>query len=153
MPTLPKKAAKKSASGKKAKIKYADKSAGQPGLVLIFEELKKLFLPYVKGAIKLHGGDKGKIILVSEKDIEVSGRKMSEIWFASALVQKGYVGFYYMPMYAQPEKIKARIGPELMGCLKGKSCFHINKNDKIIFSQIAQALKAGYDCYEKMGWV
>ena len=145
--------AKKSSAKKKVAIKYKDKSAGQPELILIFEQIKKLLLPYVKGSIKMHGGDKGKIILVSEKDIVVEGKKMSEIWFASALIQKGYVGFYYMPVYAVPAKIKSKLAPELLKCLKGKSCFHIKKADEMIFSQIKDALKIGYECYKEMGWL
>jgi hypothetical protein len=145
-------AAKKPSSKKEIKIKYEDKSAGQPQLVIIFEEIKKLLLPYVKGTMKLHGGDKGKIILVSEKAIEVAGRKKEEVWFASALIQKGYVGFYYMPIYGQPEKIKKLIKPELLKCLKGKACFHIKKADEVILGQIEEALKIGYDCYRQLGW-
>jgi hypothetical protein len=145
-------ATKKSSSKKKTTIKYEDKSAGQPELVLIFEEIKKLLLPYVKGAIKLHGGDEGKIILVSEKDVEVAGRKMNELWFASALIQKGYVGFYYMPVYIKPDIIKKQLGTELLKCLKGKSCFHLKKADEIIYSQINDALKTGFNFYREMGW-
>ena len=153
MPSSAKAPAKKSTAKKKADIKYEDKSAGQPQLVLIFEEIKKLLMPYVKGTIKLHGGDKGKIILVSEKDIVAAGKEMKEIWFASALVQKGYVGFYYMPIYTQSDKIRKLLSPELLKCLKGKACFHIKKNDAIIFSQIKDALKIGYDSYKEMDWV
>jgi hypothetical protein len=152
MPTSPK-PAKKSLAKKETTIKYEDKSAGQPELVLIFEEIKKLLLPYVKGNIKLHGGDKGKIILVSEKKIEVAGKERNEIWFASALVQKGYVGFYYMPIYTNSEQIKKIIQPQLLKCLNGKACFHIKKADEIILAQIKEALKIGYDCYKENGWV
>jgi hypothetical protein len=106
IPVSSKISAKKPAASKEIKIKYEDESAGQPQLVLIFDEIKKLLLPYVKCPIRLHGGDKGKIILVSEKEIEVQGRRENEVWFASALIQKGYVGFYYMPIYGQPEKIR-----------------------------------------------
>jgi hypothetical protein len=38
-------------------------------------------------------------------------------------------------------------------CLKGKACFHIKKPDAVIYSQIKDALKIGYDCYKEMGWV
>jgi len=153
MPASLKTPAKKNSSKKEIKIKYEDKSAGQPELVLIFAEIKKLLLPYAKGTIKLHGGDKGKIILVSEKKIEIEGRKRDEVWFASMLIQKGYVGFYYMPIYARPDKIRKLIKPELLKCLKGKACFHIKKADQIIFAQIKEALKIGYVCYKEMGWV
>src|SRR5262245_52392050 len=98
-------------------IKYADKSAGQPELTPIFEAIKKLLLPYEKGAIKLISSG-GQVGLISKKPVEILGRKKDELWFASVLVQKGYVGFYYMPVYADP-KVKELIKPELLKCLKG----------------------------------
>jgi hypothetical protein len=126
--------AKKTSAKKDYKINYEDRSAGQPRLVLVFDEIKKLLLPYAKGAMKLHGGDKGKIILVSEKEIEVGEEKRSEVWFASALIQKGYVGFYYMPVYTCADKVKKLLQPELLKCLKGKACFHIKKTDPVILA-------------------
>jgi hypothetical protein len=141
-----------SVAKKEISIKYEDKSKGHPEMILIFEKLKSLFLPYEKGAIKIHGGTDGKIMLVSHKPIEVEGRKKPEVWFVSALVQKGFVGFYYMPIYGY-KKLGEQLRPELMKCLKGKACFHIKKYDEAIFEQIKEALKIGYECYKKLGWV
>jgi hypothetical protein len=53
-----------------------------------------------------------------------------ELWFAGALIQKGYVGYYFNPEYASGNGGKA-VTPELMKCLKGKSCFHIKKADPV----------------------
>jgi hypothetical protein len=148
-------AVKKAESEKKKKeikIKYADKSAGQPEMVIIFEQIKKMLLPYVKGSLELVGGNGGMLCLVSQKPVEIQGRKRDELWFAGILVQKGYVGFYYMPVYAQPE-MKKVFKPELLKCLKGKSCFHIKKNDPIIMTQIKESLKLGYDMYKERGWI
>ena len=139
-------------SGSSTGLKYADKSAGQPELIPIFETLKKLLLPYVKGPIKLRAGDGGQIALVSEKESEVAGRKRKELWFATILIQKGYVGFYYMPVYEETE-IKKIFQPELLKLLKGKSCFHIKKLDEDLIAQIKSALKLGYAMYKKVGWV
>ncbi len=133
-------------------MKYTDKSAGQPEMVLIFEKLKSLMMPFEKGAIKVHGGTGGQISLISHKAIEVQGRKMSAVWFVSALIQKGYVGFYYMPIYGY-KSLGEKLHPDLMKCLKGKACFHIKKNDETLFKQITEAIKIGYDCYKKLGWV
>src|ERR1700730_16605205 len=135
---------KKTTTKKRDAIKYADKSAGQPELVLIFEAIKKLLMPYEKGTIKLYGGKGGQITLVSEKKVEIGGKKRDEIWFAAALIQKGYVGFYFMPVYGKPE-MKKVLKPELLKCLKGKACFHIKKNDAVILEQIKDALKIGYE--------
>lgn len=144
---------KKTASKKeKPVMKYADKSKGQPEMVAIFNRLKTLFLPYEKGTIKIHGGEGGQISLISHKPIEVMGRKRAEMWFISALIQKGYVGFYYMPIYGYNELGK-QLHPDLMKCLKGKACFHIKKNDDVLFQQIKEAIKIGYDFYKKSGWL
>ena len=137
---------------KEIKIKYSDKSPGQPELVPIFNEIKKLLAPYEKGTMKLFGGSEGKIVLISKKPVEILGRKREELWFASALVQKGYVGFYYMPVYSD-SSIKKLIKPELLKCLKGKACFHIKKFDKEIFFQIREALNDGYKIWNKRGWL
>lgn len=146
----PKRSSKKSAE--RNEVKYNDKSAGQPLLIPIFEEIKKMLISYEKGMMKIFGGDDGKVLLISKKPVEIAGRKKEELWFASALVQKGYVGFYYMPVYSDPG-IKKMIGAELLKCLKGKACFHIKKFDEQIFSQIEEALKIGYDRWHKFNWI
>lgn len=143
---------KDKASSAESGIKYTDKSAGQPELAPIFENIKKLLLPYAKGTITITGGDGGQMSLVSKKAVEIEGRKKPELWFAGLLVQKGYVGFYFMPVYTSSE-MKSLFEPELLKCLKGKSCFHIKKDDPVIYSQIADALKKGYEVYKQNGWV
>jgi hypothetical protein len=149
----PNNVSKKSARPKDGiKIKYSDKSPGQPQLIPIFEEIKKMLAPYEKGTMKLFGGSDGKVVLVSKKPVEILGRKKDELWFASALVQKGYVGFYYMPVYGDPS-IKKLIKPELLKCLKGKACFYIKKPDQEIFLQIKEALAIGYKEWHQRGWI
>jgi len=147
-----KKVESKTPVSKETGMRYQDKSAGQEHLLPIFEEIKTLLLPYVKGSIKLRGGTGGEMVIVSEKPVEIAGRKRDELWFAGIIVQKGYVGFYYMPVYAEPE-MKKIFKPELLKCLKGKSCFHIKEYNKEIFSQIKSALKTGYEAYLEKGWI
>jgi hypothetical protein len=133
-------------------FKYSDKSAGQEKLVPIFNELRKLLKPYVKGSIKQKGGTGGAVTLVSDKEIVIDGRKKEEMHFAAALIQKGYVGFYFMPVYAG-DSVKKHIGADLLKTLKGKACFHIKKLDDVLSEQIRDALKMGYDMYKKKGWI
>ncbi len=156
--TAPKTPAKKAAvkrsieADKDNRIKYADKSGGQPNLVPIFETIKAMFVPYIKGDMKLHGGVPGKALLINHRAVEIDGRKKPEMWFVSALIQKGYVGFYYMPVYMNTP-VRNKIKPELLKCLKGKACFHIKKHDPVIYAQIKEALKIGFDDYRNKGWV
>ena len=133
-------------------IKYEDKSPGQPQLVPIFEAIKKLLAPYEKGHLHLLDEKGGQVGLISDKEVVIAGRKRDQLWFASALVQKGYVGFYFMPVYMN-EPVRRLLPPELLKCLKGKACFYIKKNDPILMGQIKEALKIGYDDYKKKGWI
>lgn len=147
-------AAKKSA-GKKTEanpIKYSDKSGGQPQLVPIFKELVKLMEPFAKGSVEKKGGKDGQVGLISFKPVEINGKKTDEVYLAGGLVQKGYVGFYFMPIYTVPE-LKSELHPDLLKSLKGKSCFHLKKMDEEVAQQVKDALKKGYDLYKKKGWI
>ena len=90
--------------------------------------------------------------LWSFKDLVIEGRKRKEVFFAGLIIQKGYVGFYYMPVYAEPE-IKNLFKPELLRLLKGKSCFHIKKLTPELINQIVETLAQGYRLYQERGWV
>ncbi len=133
-------------------LKYSDKSAGQEHLLPIFDELCKLLRPYNKGELKLSGGKDGKLLLGSGKKYRVDGEEKNELWFAGALVQKGYVGFYYTAAHSEPD-VRAIFSEASLKLLKGRSCFHIKKFDKETFEEIRKALKAGYEKYLKKGWL
>ncbi len=90
--------------------------------------------------------------LWSFKDLVIEGRKRKEVFFAGLIIQKSYVGFYYMPVYAEPE-VKQLFKPELLRLLKGKSCFHIRKLTPELLNQVEEALAQGYQMYQERGWV
>ena len=90
--------------------------------------------------------------LWTDKPVVIEGRKRKEVYFAGLIIQKGYVGFYYMPVYAEPE-LKQVFEPELLSLLKGKSCFHVKKLDERLAGQVEAALRRGFECYQKNGWV
>lgn len=90
--------------------------------------------------------------LWSFKDLVIEGRKRKEVFFAGSIIQKGYVGFYFMPVYAETA-VKGLFKPELLKLLKGKSCFHVKRLDDELTAQIRQALADGFEIYKKRGWV
>lgn len=117
----------------------------------IFEQLKELLLKYTPPFQSKT--DIGHYFdLWSFKNLVIEGRKRKEVFFAGIIIQKSYVGFYFMPVYVEPE-LKAMFQPEMLSLLKGKSCFHIKKLDQVLLSQIKDALAAGFELYEKRGWV
>ena len=132
-------------------IKYSDKSAGQPEMDLIFRAIKKILSGFAKGHIVVKTDRAGCFELYYNKEVKIKERTYPELSFASLLVQKGYVGFYFFPVYVN-ETFKQKIAPELWQCLKGKTCFHIKKNDPGLFRQIQDALSAGRDFYSSQGW-
>ncbi|HEY0680483.1 MAG TPA: hypothetical protein VGD17_19510 [Chitinophagaceae bacterium] len=148
---VPKKATSSSKTGKDRPIKYEDKSGGQPELLPVFHELKKLLDNYEKYPLVVRGDLNGQYSLWCDKPVEVAG-KMKDVFFAGLLVQKGYVGFYFMPVYANPA-LKNKLHPNLVKCLKGKSCFHIKKNEPELMLHVKNALKTGYDDFRQKGWV
>jgi hypothetical protein len=93
------------------------------------------------------------IDLWAEGEFEVMGKECKEMFFASAIIQSDYVGFYFMPIYSDVESVKKTIPPRLLGMLQGKSCFHIKEWDDSLAYDIKKALKNGFAIYRARGWV
>lgn len=108
--------------------------------------------PYEHGSIKARIDTDTRYELWSEKELVADGRKRNDVYFAGLIIQSKYVGFYYMPVYIEPE-MKTFFQQELLKMLKGKSCFHIKKLDGALEIQIAEALEKGYKLYEERDWV
>ena len=117
---------------------------------VIFETLRGLLQAYQPPFIPKTSSDR-YFDLWSLKPVVIEGRK-KEVFFAGLIIQKDYVGFYYMPVYVEAE-IKTLFQPELLARLKGKSCFHIRKLDDQLVEQIKEALKTGFELYQQRGWV
>jgi len=120
-------------------------------LIATFDSLRRLIGKY-EGPLTAKMDIQGRYELWSIKDIVIDGRKKKEVFFASAIVQSSYVGFYFMPVYVE-EQMKRIFAPELMKLLKGKSCFHIKKIDGKLEDLIAKALEDGFRLYVARGWV
>jgi hypothetical protein len=66
----------------------------------LFAEVKELLAPYA-GRLTVRKDEPGYFDLWSEKDIEVDGRRRKDMFFCGLIIQKSYVGFYFMPLYAE----------------------------------------------------
>lgn len=93
----------------------------------------------------------GRYELWALKDVVIEGRKRKEVFFASAIIQGSYVGFYFMPVYVD-EEVKSFFPPSLLKLLKGKSCFHIRGLDERLETDLKAALERGALLYESRGW-
>jgi hypothetical protein len=117
----------------------------------IFEALKDRLSPYAPPLIPKMD-DASHYDLWSIKNRVIEDRKRKEVYFAGLIIQKGYVGFYFMPVYAATD-LKPVFAPELLKLLKGKSCFHIKKLPPELLGQIEAAMRIGYTAYQQRGWV
>jgi hypothetical protein len=120
-------------------------------LTRIFETLKEKLIRYQPPLAAKREEDK-YFDLWSFKHVEIAGRKKKEVFFAGIIIQKNYVGFYFMPIYTDTD-LKTVFQPELLALLKGKSCFHIRKLTPELLRQIEDALKIGFEMYQQRGWV
>ncbi len=131
----------------------APAKAPKSNLPAIFDELqsvlKKYSPPFTARATCVK--NKRNYILISTKEVVIDGRKKPEMWFCGIIEQKGYIGFYYMPIYCVPKM--SSISPALMKLLKGKSCFYVKQLTTELRVDIDSALKSGFEAYRKLGWV
>jgi len=118
---------------------------------LIFRKLRTILRKYEPPFVaKSNYGSRYE--LWSLKDVAIAGRKRKEVFFASLIIQSSYVGFYYMPIYAEKD-LKKVFKKELLATLKGKSCFHITQLNSELLKQIAASLRYGLRLYQKHDWV
>jgi len=129
-------------------LTFAEKQAQ---LSEIFVGIKTLIKKY-EGPLVAKIDLDSKYDLWSIKDIVIEGRSRKEVSFAGLIIQSGYVGFYFMPVYAETELAEV-FGSKLLKLLKGKSCFHIKQLDHELIEQIEMALERGYALYQSRGWV
>ena len=122
-----------------------------PELLPLFQELREVLAPYAEHFV-VRRDEPGYYDLWSERDLVIEGRKRTEVFFAGLIIQKSYVGFYFMPVYAESE-LALLFGAELLATLKGKSCFHLRKLTPEIREQVADALARGYELYRERSWV
>ena len=132
-------------------IKYEDKSEGQPTLVPLFAKLKKMLSRYAKGNFIVRAEGAGNYSIYYNKEVVIAKKKFPELAFATILIQKGFVGFYFFPIYTYPN-LKDQLPEGLLKCLTGKTCFHIKKDESLLIKEIAQALETGYTYYQSKGW-
>jgi hypothetical protein len=117
----------------------------------IFDQVKPLLEEY-RPPLAAKKENERYFDLWSFKELVIADRKRKEVFFAGLIIQKAYVGFYFMPVYVEQE-IKTLFQPELLRLLKGKSCFHIKRMTPELLEQVRMALKAGFLLYQERGWV
>ena len=130
----------------------------EANLVSLFDELEKMLAKHVPPFKVCRGEVRAKrdYHLTVPVPVVVSpqayGGKPYPVAMASLILQKGFVGFYYMPVYVEPG-IEEKLSPELAKLLKGKSCFHVKALTPGVRDGIKSALELGVKRFRDRGWV
>lgn len=117
----------------------------------IFRKVRALVKKYSKDMDVRSDTDKN-FGVYGTKTVTAYNKEVEGIYFASAIINKNFIGFYFFPIYTHPADFE-NIPPELKKCLKGKSCFHIKVEDDLLMEQIDCILNQGMKLYKKVGWL
>jgi hypothetical protein len=86
--------------------------------------------------------------LYGKTEVEIYGKKQ-KVFLAGIVKQKSYVGFYFMPIYSDPEKFKLNVNMKRV--LHGKTCFYIKDTSQ--FKDVEELLIKGISLYKEKGWI
>ena len=122
-------------------------------LLPLFDQLKGLLSRFEPPLVALVN-ERARYELKFDKDYQTRSEKTGKVlkkhglYFAGVIVQKHYVGLYFMPIYSHFDEFK-NISPRLLKVLKGKSCFYVTSLDDVLRQEIKKMLNKGYRLYER----
>lgn len=126
-----------------------------PELIPLFNQLKAILETYSKHFDVLESEGAYHLIYIGEVKFDKYVR--DEVYFASLMIQKNFVGFYFMPQYTTQNGPEYFAGQNMLKLLKGKSCYNITQkayteNTNVLKEEIETMLKKGVESYKKLGW-
>ena|SRR5262245_17336970 len=129
----------------------------QASLETVYEELHELLSEYAPPFVLKEDSIQGKrdLHLQAPEPVLVPGKyggSPKMVGMASIILQKGYVGFYFLPIYLEPALAK-KLSPELRKLLKGKTCFYVRRLTPELKKDVRAALEIGKKDFAKRGWI
>lgn len=120
----------------------------------IYEQLRQLVKENVPQDFAItENPEEGKIEVRTTKEAIVNGQKKPYMDLLSVIVQKGHVGFYFMPLYLD-ETIRDELPDTMRKMLKGKSCIHCTKELSEEYQQeFKKLIHSGVSLFEARQWV
>lgn len=126
----------------------------------MFESLKDILTRFESDSLELRNNTIGsttrekkkQLHLYGKQEVSIGSRKSQQTYVAGIIQQKGYVGFYFMPIYSHPDVFNS-ISSELKNMLKGKSCFHVKELSPSLEKELGGMIQKGIDLYSKEEWI
>jgi hypothetical protein len=113
--------------------------AEQQEFAQVFEALKGILQTF-EPALVLTTDEPGQYYLNTHHIM----KNKHPLFFGAVKVNKNYVSFHLMPMYACPELL-ADLSPALRARMQGKACFNFRGTDPDLFAELARLTQAGFE--------
>ncbi|MRS05372.1 hypothetical protein EG832_19490, partial [bacterium] len=107
----------------------------------VFSELRAILEPYASRLVVTADNPNGYSL-----DTQYIMPNKQPLFFGAVKVQKNYVSFYLMPVYACPELLEG-ISDSLRKRMQGKSCFNFKHIDRELFRELTDLTRAGFERY------
>jgi hypothetical protein len=114
----------------------------------VYAELKKIMAPFAKKPLRADEGP-GSLQLFAPPAPITKGR---EVWFGAVKINKNYVSYHLMPVYACPDLLES-LSPELKRRMQGKACFNFTTVDQALFKELRALTKKGYQRFKTEGFL
>ena len=120
---------------------------------IIFNKLKKFLEKLTPPLVVNTHSETDSFEVIGNKPVPYgSSNKIVEgMYFGSIAKRKDSVVFYFFPCYMNPKLIEDV--PEIIKCLKGKTCFHFKREEQINEKELQLILNRGMDEWKKLGYV
>jgi hypothetical protein len=121
--------------------------------ILIFNKLKKNLEKFTPPMVVTIDSSNSSYEIIGNKPVPYGYNKkiVPGMFFALIAQRKDSVTFHFFPLYIDT-KLK-EVAPSLYKCLKGKTCFHFNKEEQINEKELTLLLEKGMIAWEKLGYM
>ncbi|WP_096200317.1 hypothetical protein [Bacillus sp. FJAT-45350] len=83
---------------------------------------------------------------------KIDPKNKKPIFFGAVQIKKNYVSYHLMPVYIFPELLNDT-SDDMKKRMQGKSCFNFKKAVPILFSELKQLTKNGFDKYKEQSFL
>jgi hypothetical protein len=121
--------------------------------ILIFNKLKKNLQKFTPPMVVTIDSPDSSYELIGNKPVPYGYNKkiVPGMFFALLAQRKDSVTLHFFPLYMNT-KLK-EVAPSLNKCLKGKTCFHFNKEEQINEKELTSLLEKGMIAWKKLGYM
>jgi hypothetical protein len=121
--------------------------------ILIFNKLKKNLEKFTPPMVVTIDSSNSSYEIIGNKPVPYGYNKkiVPGMFFASLAQRKDSVTFHFFPLYMDTKLIE--VAPSLNKFLKGKTCFHFNKEEQINEKELTLLLEKGMIAWKKSGYM